>query len=323
MLMLYSGVASAQLGLGTNSPSNTAVLDLASESRGFLIPRMTEAQRDLITTPRPEGLLIYQTNNTPGFRYWNGTAWTTLGGGSATSIYTSDGTLSGARTITGNGNDLTFKGGDLLLARSGTDNNPLRITVSKTSLPGNVPAANATAGVVYYEVLGTENHVFGGHILPDDEDKNLGAPDIDNRWNTVYTINGVDQTSDMRHKKNVEQLGYGLSEIMKVNTITFDWKTSLKPHRNIGFNAQQLQSVMPELVNVGDDADKTLSVNYGNITPVLVNAVKELQAEIDALKAENARLSAEAVKASDLAKSYAELAAQVKKLDQKIGTARK
>jgi hypothetical protein len=40
---------------------------------------MTEAQKNAITSPT-EGLMIYQNNNTKGFQYWNGTAWTTFGG---------------------------------------------------------------------------------------------------------------------------------------------------------------------------------------------------------------------------------------------------
>jgi len=46
------------------------------------MPRMTEAQKNAIASPT-EGLMIYQNNNTKGFQYWNGTAWTTFGAGAA------------------------------------------------------------------------------------------------------------------------------------------------------------------------------------------------------------------------------------------------
>ncbi len=62
------------LGIGTNAPSAKAVLDLTSTTKGLLLPRMTKTQRDAISSP-PAGLAIYQTDNTPGLRVYNGTNW--------------------------------------------------------------------------------------------------------------------------------------------------------------------------------------------------------------------------------------------------------
>lgn len=74
--------ANAQVGIGTTTPDASAALEVASTNSGLLIPRMTQAERDAITTPAT-GLLIYQTDNTSGFYYFNGTLWTTFGGGDA------------------------------------------------------------------------------------------------------------------------------------------------------------------------------------------------------------------------------------------------
>lgn len=52
----------------------SAILDVKSSNKGLLIPRMDQAARDLIGTPAT-GLIIYQTNNTPGFYYYNGATW--------------------------------------------------------------------------------------------------------------------------------------------------------------------------------------------------------------------------------------------------------
>lgn len=49
-----------------SAPDNSAMLDVSSTTQGALLPRMTEAQRNLIASPAT-GLLIFQTNNTPGF----------------------------------------------------------------------------------------------------------------------------------------------------------------------------------------------------------------------------------------------------------------
>lgn len=52
--------SSGNVGIGTNSPNAAARLDVSSTTSGFLPPRMTEAQRDLIATP-PDGLMLYNT----------------------------------------------------------------------------------------------------------------------------------------------------------------------------------------------------------------------------------------------------------------------
>lgn len=74
--------ASAQVGIGTTTPNASSILELDSTTQGMLTPRMTESERDLIASPAT-GLLIYQTNNTPGFYYYNSTAWVPFGGGGA------------------------------------------------------------------------------------------------------------------------------------------------------------------------------------------------------------------------------------------------
>lgn len=69
--------AAGQVGVGTQSPDPSAQLDVVSGSRGFLVPRMTESQRDNIASPA-NGLLIYQTNKTPGFYYYTNGQWQKL-----------------------------------------------------------------------------------------------------------------------------------------------------------------------------------------------------------------------------------------------------
>lgn len=67
--------ASGSAGIGTTTPNASALLEITSTSKGLLVPRMTKTQRDAILSPAT-GLLIYQTNNTAGFYYFNGSSWT-------------------------------------------------------------------------------------------------------------------------------------------------------------------------------------------------------------------------------------------------------
>ncbi|MBC8048029.1 MAG: tail fiber domain-containing protein [Fimbriimonadaceae bacterium] len=69
--------ATGSAGIGTTTPTASALLDMVSTSKGLLAPRMNKTQRDAIATPAT-GLLIYQTNSTPGFYYYNGTGWLPL-----------------------------------------------------------------------------------------------------------------------------------------------------------------------------------------------------------------------------------------------------
>src|ERR1041385_3582077 len=65
------------VGIGTITPDASSLLEIKSTAKGLLIPRMTLTQRNAIATPAT-GLMIYQTNNTAGFYYYNGSAWKAL-----------------------------------------------------------------------------------------------------------------------------------------------------------------------------------------------------------------------------------------------------
>jgi hypothetical protein len=63
--------ATGSAGIGTTSPNASAALEIKSTTQGLLISRMTQTQRNAIVSPAI-GLMIYQTTNTPGFYYYDG-----------------------------------------------------------------------------------------------------------------------------------------------------------------------------------------------------------------------------------------------------------
>ena len=75
----------AQVGVGTATPHASAALDVTSTTKGLLPPRMTQTQRNAISTPMA-GLMVYCTdcgaNGEP--QYYNGTSWVNMVGGTAT-----------------------------------------------------------------------------------------------------------------------------------------------------------------------------------------------------------------------------------------------
>lgn len=78
------------VGVGTLTPQPTALLDVSSTTKGFLAPRMLQSQRDVIPSPAA-GLLIYQTDNTAGYYFYNGSAWVQLSTGAATNYWSLNG----------------------------------------------------------------------------------------------------------------------------------------------------------------------------------------------------------------------------------------
>ena len=79
LIVLFSLGTYAQVGINTDNstPDGSAMLDIKSTEKGLLIPRMDSAQRVTIATPAT-GLLVYQTDGTDGFYFYNGTAWVSL-----------------------------------------------------------------------------------------------------------------------------------------------------------------------------------------------------------------------------------------------------
>lgn len=98
------------------------------------------------------------------------------------------------------------------------------------------------------------------------------------RWTTIYATNGVINTSDARLKTNILPIQYGLAEVMNMAPVSFDWKTG--GQSKIGFLAQDLEEIIPEVVFRPENPDEAWGVNYPDLIPVLVNAIQEQQETI-------------------------------------------
>lgn len=156
---------------GSNADASS-MLDIKSTNSGMLIPRMTQAQRNSIGSPATS-LLIYQTDNTPGFYYYDGSVWTRLSIGSDSfddadadpsnefqnlSISGHDITLSdGGGTVTVPDANTTYSAGNQL-SLSGT-------TFNVTEGAGSGLDADLLDGHEWSEIIGLNGWVDDGTVV--------------------------------------------------------------------------------------------------------------------------------------------------------------
>lgn len=123
------------------------------------------------------------------------------------------------------------------------------------------------------------------------------------------TLEGnLTQSSDLRYKTNITAIPNSLEKLLNLNGVYYDWKREEFPNKafseekQIGVIAQEVEKLFPELVHTDEDGYK--SVAYSKLTPILIEAIKEQQAQIEDLKAQ--------------LKKYDEIANQVEALTQQM-----
>jgi hypothetical protein len=104
--------------------------------------------------------------------------------------------------------------------------------------------------------------------------------------NGTLTQNSTQVPSDIKLKKNIVPINNALSLVDSLNGVHFDWRKDGK--KAIGFIAQEVEEVLPELVGevseLHNREEKHKTVDYQSVIPVLVEAIKEQQAQIEALQ---------------------------------------
>jgi hypothetical protein len=98
--------------------------------------------------------------------------------------------------------------------------------------------------------------------------------------NGVVYVQSLVQTSSLALKDNVRTYANALETVKKLRGVSFNWKESGKP--SVGLIAEEVEKVIPEVI--AHDGQAATGVNYSSLVGVLVEAVKEQQAELDALK---------------------------------------
>jgi hypothetical protein len=98
---------------------------------------------------------------------------------------------------------------------------------------------------------------------------------------SVYVTGTVTQNSDARLKQGISNLNSGLSEVMHLRPVTWRWKEKPEQGIQLGLIAQEVETVLPELVATANDEQNTKGVNYIGLMPVTIKAIQEQQAQIE------------------------------------------
>jgi len=186
------------------------------------------------------------------------------------------------KIIIGGTNNITFQ--PPTLAASYTLTMP-----ENTGLNQQYLGTNGSGNLGWYNIADTIN----GHDI---EVNSLGAGtpasgvtgEIRARGNiTAY------YSSDRTLKTNIENIPDALNKVMAINGVTFDWTDAyieaaggsddyFLRQRDAGVIAQEIEAVLPEVVATRDDGTK--AVRYEKIVALLIEAIKDLKAEVDSLK---------------------------------------
>jgi hypothetical protein len=153
----------------------------------------------------------------------------------------------------------------------------LTFSISDTGNPNGVNIKFTGSGVNPTKYM----RVQGGNLILLNSAGNTSLLTLDDSGNLTAAAN-ITAYSDKRLKANIETIDNALARVKKLNGVTYNRKDIEQGVRHMGLIAQEVQRVAPETVRVGPDG--LMSVAYGNLVGLLVEAVKELAAEVETLK---------------------------------------
>ena len=187
----------------------------------------------------------------------------------------------------GNTYDTTSQGACGIICSAQVNNARIEFCVTKN------PASFAPIRIGYFDVDGL---VLDGILSINNKTINLVSDGTGGLYfiNVGTSLSGTrnrlyaasfNTSSDKRIKTNIEPLTNVLSSIKKLRGVKYNLKNSSNNKKSIGLIAQELEEVFPEFVSTDNTEEKMKSIEYGNITAVLIEAIKEQQKLIESQQA--------------------------------------
>ena len=280
---------------GVTPPHPSAMLDVSSSNKGVLIPRMKFSDRGTIPTPIAEGLLIYQTDNTPGYYFYDGATWQPLGtGGSNTGFWQAG--ASNSIHYSNSGRVGIFTNGDA--PRSSLD---IKGDQSGIYMGGSIQNRGEDPLYPHYNTdlflkLFTDSRhgliesSFHGLLINWNQSQSSNLDDQNTPivfCTPAYNMDGNYVLSDSTLKTNIQPLNSNISKINQLSPKSYKMvgKENGATHR--GFLAQDIENILPDLVSIVKipDSPDLKAINYIELIPILTGAIQEQQATITTLQA--------------------------------------
>ena len=290
-------------GFGNGSSSGRALVDGGDAINGLyggglIINFENDYGRTLIQSPLDVGGAVTANNGTTSSQLAGGNYGVY---GSSTANYGIRGEISGAAHTNGY---FGVAGKDIVSGNLGLLGGPFSGVVGQNYVNSGKGVFGITTVAGGFGVYGDANGTTAFAVYANG--KAGGATN----WNG---------SSDARFKTNVATLTNALDTVLNLRGVNFDWKRDSFPDRHfpegrqVGFIAQELEKFLPEVVS--RDAQDYRAVAYGSVVPVLVEAIKAQQKQIEELKAQIKQRDGEQ-------KDIAELKRQVAALLEAIKTAK-
>jgi hypothetical protein len=190
----------------------------------------------------------------------------------AIGINTSDGADNGYLALCGAGDGGENRGGHIYLSGNERSADPGSVVISAGNVIG-------TGSFIFFRTAGTEKmRIIGsGNVLIGSTSDNGYKLQV---TGSIYATGSIVANSDLTLKKNLAIINNPIDKLMQLNGYTYQWKAN--DEHQYGVIAQEVEKILPYAVSTGDDGIK--GVSYNQIIPVLIEAIKELSAEITILK---------------------------------------
>ena len=219
---------------------------------------------------------------------FNAASGTNFGGNASTATLAANIEIGANRVPYNSANNSTTSSSNLEF--NGTTLTVNALTVSNT-ISGSINGNSATSSTVNVTSAssGTYNLIMSNSGAGNATMFRDGGISF-NASSNALTVNGdiTALASDMRLKTSLEQIEGAVAKVCKLSGFTYEFNETgkglnLPSGRHAGVSAQQVQEVLPEAV-AERPIDQYLTVKYDKLVPLLIEAIKELKAEIEDIK---------------------------------------
>jgi len=253
------------VGIGTNAPEG--LLHISSAGDAILKITGDSGNFDNGAGPYTHPYLIFQQDggyNEAGIFLGKGLHTVSDGDGNENDLIISSCDTHGGRICFNTGSTSAGTGTDISNLKSAST----RMFISQAG-EVTIGSTGIQAGYKFY-VYG--NSYFLGNV----------------KVNGDVEADSYNATSDIRHKENIHELENALEKILSIRGVNFTFIDDDKKCLRAGIIAQEVQPIIPELINTTDDDKWT--ANYDGLTPYLIESVKTLSKENETIKNENEQL---------------------------------